>query len=428
MSGNPQEGINHNSLPENYPGPGLDRIEDAIEEIRKGQAVIVVDDADRENEGDFVVAAELITTEMVNFMATYGRGLICVALPEETCQSLDLQLMVGRNTSYHETQFTVSVDLLDKNLSSGISASDRALTIKALVNPKTKPSDLGRPGHIFPLKAKSRGVLRRAGHTEASVDLTRLAGLKPGGALVEIMNEDGTMARLPALFKVAKKFNLKIISIRDLISYNLLQESIIEKGVEVKLPTEFGSFNLIPFLQLSNGMEHIALIKGSWKKDEPVLVRVHSSCITGDIFGSLRCDCGIQLHEAMKKIEKEGQGVILYMNQEGRGIGLFNKMKAYKLQEEGMDTIQANIELGFNADERDYGVGANILRELGLGKIRLMTNNPVKRAGLEGYGLKIVENVKIEAAPNPHNEFYLQTKKSKMGHFLELVKPLKLDE
>jgi len=428
MSGNPQEGINHNSLPENYPGPGLDRIEDAIEEIRKGHAVIVVDDADRENEGDFVVAAELITTEMVNFMATYGRGLICVALPEETCQNLDLQLMVGRNTSYHETQFTVSVDLLDEHLSSGISASDRALTIKALVDPKTKPSDLGRPGHIFPLKAKSRGVLRRAGHTEASVDLTRMAGLKPGGALVEIMNEDGTMARLPALFKVAKKFNLKIISIRDLISYNLLQESIIEKGVEVKLPTEFGNFNLIPFLQLSNGMEHIALIKGSWKKDDSVLVRVHSSCITGDIFGSLRCDCGIQLHEAMKKIEKEGQGVILYMNQEGRGIGLFNKMKAYKLQEEGMDTIQANIELGFSADERDYGVGANILRELGLGKIRLMTNNPVKRAGLEGYGLKIVENVKIEAAPNPHNEFYLQTKKSKMGHFLELVKPLKLDE
>ena len=428
MSGNLQEEINHNNLPENYPGPGLDRIEDAIEEIKKGNAVIVVDDADRENEGDFIVAAELITTEMVNFMATYGRGLICVALPEETCQKLDLQLMVGRNTSYHETQFTVSVDLLNEHLSSGISASDRALTIKALVDPKTKPSDLGRPGHIFPLKAKSRGVLRRAGHTEASVDLTRLAGLKPGGALVEIMNEDGTMARLPALFKVAKKFNLKIISIRDLISYNLLQESIVEKGVEVKLPTEFGNFNLIPFMQLSNGMEHIALTKGSWNKDEPVLVRVHSSCITGDIFGSLRCDCGIQLHEAMKTIEKEGQGVILYMNQEGRGIGLFNKMKAYKLQEEGMDTIQANIELGFNADERDYGVGANILRELGLGKIRLMSNNPVKRAGLEGYGLKIVENVKIEAAPNPHNEFYLQTKKSKMGHFLELVKPLKLDE
>jgi 3,4-dihydroxy 2-butanone 4-phosphate synthase/GTP cyclohydrolase II len=427
MFGNLQEGISHNQLPENYPGPGLDKIEDAIEEIKKGHAVIVVDDANRENEGDFIVAAELITPEMVNFMATYGRGLICVALLEETCKNLDLQLMVGRNTSYHETQFTVSVDLLDKNISTGISATDRALTIKALVHPDTKPEDLGRPGHIFPLKAKSKGVLRRAGHTEAAVDLTRLAGLKPGGALVEIMNEDGTMARLPQLLDVAKKFNLKIISIRDLISYNLLQESIVEKGVEVKLPTEFGNFNLIPFLQLSNGLEHIALIKGSWTKEDPVLVRVHSSCVTGDIFGSLRCDCGIQLHEAMRKIEQVGQGVILYMNQEGRGIGLFNKMKAYKLQEEGLDTIQANIELGFNADERDYGVGANILRELGLGKIRLMTNNPVKRAGLEGYGLKIVENVRLEASPNPHNEFYLQTKKSKMGHFLELVKPLRLD-
>jgi 3,4-dihydroxy 2-butanone 4-phosphate synthase/GTP cyclohydrolase II len=427
MFGNLQEGISHNQLPENYPGPGLDKIEDAIEEIKKGHAVIVVDDANRENEGDFIVAAELITPEMVNFMATYGRGLICVALPEETCENLDLQLMVGRNTSYHETQFTVSVDLLDKNISTGISATDRALTIKALVHPDTKPEDLGRPGHIFPLKAKSKGVLRRAGHTEAAVDLTRLAGLKPGGALVEIMNEDGTMARLPQLLDVAKRFNLKIISIRDLISYNLLQESIVEKGVEVKLPTEFGNFNLIPFLQLSNGLEHIALIKGDWTKEDPVLVRVHSSCVTGDIFGSLRCDCGIQLHEAMRKIEQVGQGVILYMNQEGRGIGLFNKMKAYKLQEEGLDTIQANIELGFNADERDYGVGANILRELGLGKIRLMTNNPVKRAGLEGYGLKIVENVRLEASPNPHNEFYLQTKKSKMGHFLELVKPLRLD-
>lgn len=427
MFGNPQEGISHNHLPENYPGPGLDKIEDAINEISKGNAVIVVDDANRENEGDFIVAAELITPEMVNFMATYGRGLICVALPEETCEMLDLQLMVGRNTSYHETQFTVSVDLLDEKISTGISASDRALTIKSLVDPDTKPDDLGRPGHIFPLKAKSKGVLRRAGHTEAAVDLTRLAGLKPGGALVEIMNEDGTMARLPQLLEVAKKFNLKIISIRDLISYNLLQESIVEKGVEVKLPTEYGNFNLIPFLQLSNGLEHIALIKGTWTKEDPVLVRVHSSCITGDIFGSLRCDCGIQLHEAMRKIEQEGQGVILYMNQEGRGIGLFNKIKAYKLQEEGLDTIQANIELGFNADERDYGVGANILRELGLGNIRLLTNNPVKRAGLEGYGLKIVENVRLEVSPNPHNEFYLQTKKSKMGHFLELVKPLRID-
>ncbi len=424
MFGNPQEEINHNKLPDNYPGPGLDRIEDAIEDIKKGKAVIVVDDANRENEGDFIVAAELITTEMVNFMATYGKGLICVALPEERCEKLELDLMVGKNTSYHETQFTISVDLLSDDLSTGISASDRAKTIKSLVDKKTKAENLGRPGHIFPLKAKSKGVLRRAGHTEAAVDLTRLAGLRPGGALVEIMNDDGSMARVPELIKTAKKFDLKIISIRDLISYRLLNESIVEKGVEVKLPTKYGDFTLIPFLQLSNGQEHIALTKGSWNKDEAVLVRVHSSCITGDIFGSMRCDCGIQLHEAMKMIEDEGKGVLLYMNQEGRGIGLFNKMKAYKLQEEGRDTIQANVELGFQADERDYGVGANILRELNLGEIRLMTNNPVKRAGLEGYGLKIIENVHLESEPNPFNEFYLQTKKEKMGHVLELVKPL----
>lgn len=424
MFGNPQEEINHNKLPDNYPGPGLDRIEDAIEDIKKGKAVIVVDDANRENEGDFIVAAELITTEMVNFMATYGKGLICVALPEERCEKLELDLMVGKNTSYHETQFTISVDLLSDDLSTGISASDRAKTIKSLVDKKTKAENLGRPGHIFPLKAKSKGVLRRAGHTEAAVDLTRLAGLRPGGALVEIMNDDGSMSRVPELIETAKKFDLKIISIRDLISYRLLNESIVEKGVEVKLPTKYGDFTLIPFLQLSNGQEHIALTKGSWNKDEAVLVRVHSSCITGDIFGSMRCDCGIQLHEAMKMIEDEGKGVLLYMNQEGRGIGLFNKMKAYKLQEEGRDTIQANVELGFQADERDYGVGANILRELNLGEIRLMTNNPVKRAGLEGYGLKIIENVHLESEPNPFNEFYLQTKKEKMGHVLELVKPL----
>ena len=424
MFGNPLEEINHNKLPDNYPGPGLDRIEDAIEDIKKGKAVIVVDDANRENEGDFIVAAELITTEMVNFMATYGKGLICVALPEERCEKLELELMVGKNTSYHETQFTISVDLLSDDLSTGISASDRAKTIKSLVDKKTKAENLGRPGHIFPLKAKSKGVLRRAGHTEAAVDLTRLAGLRPGGALVEIMNDDGSMARVPELIKTAKKFDLKIISIRDFISYRLLNESIVEKGVEVKLPTKYGDFTLIPFLQLSNGQEHIALTKGSWNKDEAVLVRVHSSCITGDIFGSMRCDCGIQLHEAMKMIEDEGKGVLLYMNQEGRGIGLFNKMKAYKLQEEGRDTIQANVELGFQADERDYGVGANILRELNLGEIRLMTNNPVKRAGLEGYGLKIIENVHLESEPNPFNEFYLQTKKEKMGHVLELVKPL----
>jgi len=428
MFGNQPKEINHNKLPENYPGPGLNRIEDALIDIREGKAVIVVDDADRENEGDFVVAAEKVTPEMVNFMAKHGRGLICVALPEERCDELELNLMVGKNTAYHETQFTVSVDLLCDENTTGISAADRARTIQALINPDTKPEDLGRPGHVFPLKAKSRGVLRRAGHTEATVDLARLAGLKPGGALVEIMNDDGTMARWPGLQKIAKKFDLKVISIRDLISYRLQMESLVEKGVEVKLPTEFGNFNLIPFLQRSNGLEHIALIKGTWTPDDEVLVRVHSSCVTGDIFGSMRCDCGIQLHEAMKRIEEEGRGVLLYMNQEGRGIGFFNKMKAYKLQEEGKDTIQANIELGFNVDERDYGVGANILRELGLGKIRLMSNNPVKRAGLQGYGLKIVENIQIEAKPNPYNEFYLQTKKSKMGHFLELVKPLNLNQ
>ncbi len=427
MFGNQQKEINHNKLPENYPGPGLNTIEEAIEEIKQGKVIIVVDDADRENEGDFIAAAEMATPEMINFMATHGRGLICAAIPEERCDELELDLMVGKNTSYHETQFTVSVDLIDEESSTGISASDRSRTIKALVNPRTKPEDMGRPGHIFPLKAKSKGVLRRAGHTEAAVDLTRLAGLKPGGVLVEIMNEDGSMARLPQLQVIAKKLNLKIISIRDLISFKLLHESIIEMGVEVKLPTKYGEFSLIPFLQLSNGMEHIALTKGNWTKDESVLVRVHSSCVTGDIFGSMRCDCGTQLQEAMKMINKEGKGVLLYMNQEGRGIGLFNKIKAYKLQEEGRDTIQANIELGFNADERDYGVGANILRELQLGKIKLMTNNPVKRAGLEGYGLKIVEIVHLEAPPNIHNEFYLQTKKEKMGHILELVKPLKND-
>ena len=425
MFGNLQKGINHIKLPENYPGPGLNSIEEAIEEIKQGKVVIVVDDADRENEGDFIAAAEMVTPEMVNFMATHGRGLICAAIPEEKCDELELELMVGKNTSYHETQFTVSVDLIDEESTTGISASDRSRTIKALVNPSTKPENLGRPGHIFPLKAKSKGVLRRAGHTEAAVDLAQLSGLKPGGVLVEIMNENGSMARLPQLQIIAEKFSLKIISIRDLISFRLLHESIIEMGVEVKLPTKYGEFSLIPFLQLSNGMEHVALTKGNWTKDESVLVRVHSSCVTGDIFGSLRCDCGTQLHEAMRMIDKEEKGVLLYMNQEGRGIGLFNKMKAYKLQEEGRDTIQANVDLGFNADERDYGVGANILRELQLGKIKLITNNPVKRAGLEGYGLKIVEIVHLEAPPNAYNEFYLQTKKEKMGHVLELVKPLK---
>jgi len=396
-------------------------VEEAIEDIRNGKIVIVVDDEDRENEGDFIYAAELILPKIVNFMAMHGRGLICVALTEDRCEELELDLMVGNNTSLHGTAFTVSVDLLGHGCTTGISASDRAKTIKSLINPKTKPGDLGRPGHIFPLKAKNKGVIRRAGHTEAAVDLTRLAGLKPGGVLVEIMNEDGTMALLPDLMKIAEKFNLKIISIKSLIAYLIDKESIVIKGVKVKLPTRYGNFNLIPFIQKSNNLEHVALIKGTWTKDEPVLVRVHSSCLTGDVFGSYRCDCGSQLHEAMRIVEKAGKGVILYMNQEGRGIGLFNKIRAYKLQEEGRDTVEANIDLGFLVDERDYGVGASILRELGLGKIKLITNNPVKRAGLEGYGIEIVENIPLQIPPNEYNEFYLKTKKNKMGHFLELL-------
>ena len=397
-------------------------IDEAIDEIRKGQIIIVVDDEDRENEGDFIAAAENITTETVNFMATYGRGLICAALSEERCQELELDLMVGKNTSHHDTAFTVSVDLLGHGTTTGISASDRAKTIRSLVNPATRPGDLGRPGHIFPLKAKSRGVLRRTGHTEATVDLTRLAGLKPGGALVEIMNEDGSMARLPQLLDIARKFNLKRITIKDLIAYRLQTDSIIIKGVEVTLPTTYGSFRLIPFIQESNGLEHIALIKGELNKDESILTRVHSSCMTGDIFGSYRCDCGVQLHKAMEMIEKEGKGVLIYLNQEGRGIGLSNKIRAYKLQEQGRDTVEANIDLGFKDDERDYGVGANILRELGLGKLKLITNNPVKRAGLEGYGLTIVENIPLVIEPNEHNAFYLKTKQDKMGHFLNIAK------
>lgn len=400
----------------------LNTIEEAINDIKQGKLLIVVDDEDRENEGDFIVAAELITPEIVNFMATYGRGLICVALPEERCEELELDLMVGTNTSLHETQFTVSVDLINEETSTGVSANDRALTIKSLVDPSTKPSDLGRPGHIFPLKAKSKGVLRRAGHTEAVVDLTRLAGLNPGGALVEIMNDDGSMARLNDLVKLRKKFNLKIIAIRDLIKYKLDRESIIEKGEKVSLPTERGDFDFIPFRQKSNGIEHCALVKGTWTKDEPVLVRVHSSCFTGDIFGSLRCDCGTQLHKAMEMVQKEGKGVVIYLSQEGRGIGLFNKIKAYKLQDEGMDTVEANIHLGFGEDERDYGVGASVMRELGLGKVRLISNNPVKRAGLEGYGIKIVETIPLIIESNPHNRFYLETKANKMGHNLTCFK------
>ncbi|MCF8223473.1 MAG: bifunctional 3,4-dihydroxy-2-butanone-4-phosphate synthase/GTP cyclohydrolase II [Bacteroidales bacterium] len=403
-------------------------IDEAIEEIRSGRMVIVVDDEDRENEGDFICAAELTTPEIVNFMAKNGRGLICVPLPEERCEKLDLELMVGKNTSPHETPFTVSVDLISKHTTTGISAHDRCLTINALVDKNTQPSDLGRPGHIFPLKAKSKGVLRRAGHTEAAVDLTRLAGLKPGGTLVEIMNDDGTMARLPDLIKIAKQFDIKIISIRDLISYRLNKESILEEGVKVNLPTEFGDFDFIPFRQTSTGLEHAALVKGSWTKDDTVLVRVHSSCFTGDIFGSLRCDCGPQLHEAMKMVDNEGKGAVIYLSQEGRGIGLFNKIKTYKLQEEGRDTVEANLELGFGEDERDYGIGANIMRELGLGKIKLISNNPVKRAGLEGYGIEIVETVSLEISPNPHNEFYLQTKADKMGHVLSCYKHPKVKQ
>jgi 3,4-dihydroxy 2-butanone 4-phosphate synthase/GTP cyclohydrolase II len=395
----------------------LNTIEEAIEDIRAGKMIIVVDDEDRENEGDFVVAAELVTPTIINYMAKYGRGLICCAIPESRCDELELQMMVGRNTSFHETAFTVSVDLIGNGCTTGISASDRAKTINALVDPNTKIEELGRPGHIFPLKSKERGVLRRAGHTEAVVDLTLLAGLKPGGALVEIMNDDGSMARLPELYEISKKFGFKIISIEDLIKYRLQRESLIKKGTTVKLPTKNGDFELVPFIQISNGLEHIALIKGEFKKDEPVLVRVHSSCVTGDIFGSLRCDCGSQLDEAMKMIESEGKGVVVYLNQEGRGIGLFNKIEAYKLQENGRDTVEANLELGFRADERDYGVGAQILRDLGVCKIRLITNNPVKRAGLEGYGLKIVENVPLHIPSNPFNEKYLDTKRKKMGHF-----------
>ncbi|MCX6257548.1 MAG: bifunctional 3,4-dihydroxy-2-butanone-4-phosphate synthase/GTP cyclohydrolase II [Bacteroidia bacterium] len=397
----------------------LNTIEEAIEDIRTGKVIIVVDDEDRENEGDFITSAELITPEIVNFMATHGKGLICAPIPEELCEHLELEMMVGRNTALHQTPFTVSVDLLGYGCTTGISASDRAKTIRALVDNATVPEDLGRPGHIFPLRAMSKGVLRRAGHTEAAVDLTRLAGLKPGGALVEIMNEDGSMARLPQLIDIAGKFGMKIISIEDLIKYRLNQESLIIRGAEVKLPTIFGTFNLIPFIQKSNGLEHVALIKGTWQKDEPVLVRVHSSCVTGDVFGSLKCDCGTQLRKALEMIENNGKGVLVYMMQEGRGIGLFNKIQAYKLQEEGLDTVEANLELGFRADERDYGVGAQILREIGLSRIRLITNNPVKRAGLEGYGIKIVENVPLITKPNKYNDFYLKTKKEKLGHKLD---------
>ena len=394
----------------------LDSIEEAIKAIKRGEVIIVVDDEDRENEGDFICAAECISPEIVNFMSLHGRGLICVPLVEARCEELGLDLMVGKNTAIHETAFTVSVDLLGQGVTTGISAEDRSKTIKALVDESTKPQDLGRPGHIFPLKAKNGGVLRRTGHTEATIDFARLAGMKPAGVLVEIMNEDGSMARLPQLRKVADKFNLKLVSIRELIEFRLRKESLIEPVTNVDMPTEYGDFRLKAYKQTSTSEYHLALIKGEWEKDEPIMVRVHSSCVTGDIFGSCRCDCGPQLHGAMEMIDKEGKGVLVYMNQEGRGIGLLNKLKAYELQEKGMDTVEANIELGFKPDERDYGVGAQILRDLGVSKIRLISNNPKKRAGLMGYGLEIVDVLPIEIIPNQYNIRYLKTKRDKMGH------------
>ena len=396
----------------------LNTIEEAIEAIRNGELIIVVDDEDRENEGDFVVGAEKVTPEVINFMTKEGRGLICTALTEERCQELDLELMVTRNTTQLSTNFTVSVDLNGHGVTTGISASDRSKTIQALAAPDTKPEDLGRPGHVFPLKAKENGVLRRAGHTEASIDLARLAGLKPAGTMVEIMNEDGSMARLPNLYKIAQKFNLKIISIEDLIAYRMQKESLITKEEEVDMPTDYGHFQLHAYRQNNNNEPHLALVKGEIKPDEPVLVRVHSSCMTGDIFGSHKCDCGDQLHTAMQMVDREGQGIVLYMSQEGRGIGIYNKLKAYHLQEKGMDTVEANEELGFAPDERDYGIGAQILRDLGVQKMRLITNNPEKKAGLSGFGLETVETVPLIIQPTKYNRFYLETKEFKMGHNL----------
>ena len=394
----------------------LNTIEEALTEIKNGKVVIVVDDEDRENEGDFITAARNVTPEVINFMATHGRGLICTAVTEDKAKELQLEMMVSNNTATMETAFTVSIDLLGHGCTTGISASDRSKTVLAMIDPAMKASDFGRPGHIFPLKAKQGGVLRRTGHTEATIDLARLAGFEPCGALVEIMNEDGTMARLPDLVKIAARFDLKIVTIKDLIAYRLAKESIVTRQVEVDMPTVWGDFKLIAYKVETNGQEHMALVKGTWEKDEPVLVRVHSSCVTGDIFGSCRCDCGPQLHQAMEQIEKAGKGVVVYMNQEGRGIGLLNKLKAYKLQENGRDTVEANLELGFKMDERDYGVGAQILRDLGLSKIKLLSNNPVKRVGLMGYGLEIIESLPIIIPSNKHNEKYLQTKKDKMGH------------
>ncbi|MFN8283962.1 MAG: bifunctional 3,4-dihydroxy-2-butanone-4-phosphate synthase/GTP cyclohydrolase II [Chitinophagales bacterium] len=408
MSGNQQQEINTQ----------LDTIESAIEAIKNGKMVIVVDDEDRENEGDFITAARNATPEVINFMATHGRGLICVPLVEDRCVELQLDLMVNTNSSQYETPFTISVDLIGHGCTTGISATDRAKTVQALVDKNTRPEELGKPGHIFPLKAKKEGVLRRTGHTEAAIDLARLAGFEPAGLLVEILKEDGECARLNDLFPIAEKFDMPIISIKDLVEYRLQNDRLIERQVEVNMPTKYGNFKLIAFKQLSTNEEHFALVKGEWQKDEPVLVRVHSSCITGDILGSLRCDCGDQLHNAMKMIEKEEKGVILYMMQEGRGIGFLNKLRAYKLQEDGLDTVDANLALGFKADQRDFGIGAQILRDLNITKMKLITNNPKKRAALNGYGLEIVENVPIQTIPNIHNENYLKTKRDKMGHDL----------
>ncbi|SHF85666.1 bifunctional 3,4-dihydroxy-2-butanone-4-phosphate synthase/GTP cyclohydrolase II [Flavisolibacter ginsengisoli] len=394
----------------------LNTIESAIEDLKGGKLVIVVDDEDRENEGDFITASRNVTPEVINFMSKYGRGLICVPMLEDRCNELGLELMVNNNTALHETAFTVSVDLLGHGCTTGISAHDRAKTVQALIDPATKPEDLGKPGHIFPLRAKKGGVLRRAGHTEATVDLARLAGFEPSGVLVEIMNDDGSMARLPELMEIAKKFDFKIISIKDLIEYRIKRDSLIDEIVRVDMPTQYGHFKLVAFQEKNSSNEHLALIKGSWQPEEPVMVRMHSSCFTGDILASLRCDCGEQLHQAMQMVEAEGKGAIIYMNQEGRGIGLLNKLKAYRLQEQGMDTVEANLHLGFQTDQRDYGVGAQILRHLGITKLRLISNNPKKRVGLIGYGLEIVENLPIKVEPNPHNQKYLQTKKDKMGH------------